>query len=106
MDGRDTGDGRDPGPKAVKGPMRQHVIDPEMCIHCMSCMPACPRSAITERGGVMAIDPELCDNGGRCLAECSTGAIETWIAVDEASGGPWSVEEQLTWERLPGPALV
>lgn len=85
--------------------MRQHVIDPQICIHCMSCMSACPRSAITERAGVMAIDPARCDGRGDCIAECSTGAIETWIAVDDAAGGPWSVEEQFTWEWLPGPAL-
>ena len=86
------------------GLLRQHLIDPEVCTACLSCMAVCPKRAIEERGRVVAIDPTLCENCGDCLTECSTGAIESWRMVDAFT--PYSLDEQFGWDRLPPDELA
>ena len=87
----------------AEGLVRQHVIDPELCTACMSCVMVCPRNAIEERGRVVAIDPAKCENCGDCITECSTGAIESWLIV--RAGEEYSLEDQFNWKRLPPPEL-
>ena len=84
--------------------IRQHVIDPDLCVVCMGCLTVCPSSAIEDGGGVIAIDPDRCDDCKACIEECSTGAIETWIEVPD--GEAYTVEEQFDWETLPAPAIT
>lgn len=83
--------------------MRQHVIDPMICVACLSCLPVCPSRAIVAKHGVVAIDPDLCAGDAICIAECTTGAIESWIEVPAAE--TFSLDEQFEWTQLPGPAL-
>lgn len=77
----------------------QHLIDPEDCIRCHSCVNCCPRQAIVDVGPVLAVEPDRCGGCRACTADCPTGAIDHWIAI--GSGAFWSVEEQQTWGALP-----
>lgn len=76
--------------------VRQHVIDPEICIRCNTCERRCPTGAISHRRSY-AIDFETCNACLACIRPCPTGAIDQWLVVDE----PFSVETQLAWLTLP-----
>ena len=77
--------------------VRQHLIDPEICIRCNTCEEACPDDAITHDDRNYVIDFDKCTNAGDCLLQCPTGAIDSFrmIAI------PWTVEDQLGWDSLP-----
>jgi benzoyl-CoA 2,3-dioxygenase component A len=77
--------------------VRQHLIDPEICIRCNTCEETCPRGAITHDSRNYVVKPDLCGTCGDCLAPCPTGAIDSWRRVSR----PYSVEEQLSWDSLP-----
>ncbi len=77
--------------------VRQHLIDPEICIRCNTCEETCPRGAITHDSRNYVVKPDLCGNCGDCLAPCPTGAIDSWRRVSRA----YTVEEQLAWDSLP-----
>jgi benzoyl-CoA 2,3-dioxygenase component A len=77
--------------------VRQHLIDPEICIRCNTCEETCPRGAITHDSRNYVVKPDLCGNCGDCLAPCPTGAIDSWRRVSR----PYGVEEQLAWDSLP-----
>jgi benzoyl-CoA 2,3-dioxygenase component A len=77
--------------------VRQHLIDPEICIRCNTCEETCPRGAVTHDGRNYVVKPGLCGNCGDCLAPCPTGAIDSWRRVSR----PYSIEEQLAWDSLP-----
>jgi benzoyl-CoA 2,3-dioxygenase component A len=76
---------------------RQHLIDPEICIRCNTCEDICPERAISHDGRNYVVDFDRCRGRGDCLPPCPTGAIDSWRHVAR----PWSVAEQLGWERLP-----
>ncbi len=77
--------------------MRQHLIDPEVCIRCNTCEEICPEKAITHNDVNYAIDFAKCTMKGDCLPPCPTGAIDSFRKVARA----WSVEEQFGWDSLP-----
>ena len=77
--------------------VRQHLIDPEICIRCNTCQEACPDDAITHNDLNYVIDFDTCTRKGDCLLQCPTGAIDSFRMVIE----PWSVDDQLGWESLP-----
>ena len=77
--------------------VRQHLIDPEICIRCNTCEETCPVDAITHDARNYVVKPDLCDNCGQCIAPCPTGAIDAWREVAE----PYGVEAQLAWDALP-----
>jgi benzoyl-CoA 2,3-dioxygenase component A len=77
--------------------VRQHLIDPEICIRCNTCEETCPVKAITHDGRNYVVKPGLCDNCGQCIPPCPTGAIDSWREVAE----PYSVEAQFGWDALP-----
>ncbi len=77
--------------------VRQHLIDPEICIRCNTCQEACPDDAITHNADNYVIDFDKCSRAGDCLLQCPTGAIDSFRMVTL----PWSVEEQLGWDSLP-----
>jgi benzoyl-CoA 2,3-epoxidase subunit A len=81
------------------GILRQHVIDPEICIRCNSCEAACPTGAITHDDNNYVVNAGTCDFGMSCLPVCPTGAIDNWrlVQADRA----YSIEEQLGWTELP-----
>jgi benzoyl-CoA 2,3-epoxidase subunit A len=79
--------------------LRQHVIDPEICIRCNSCEAACPTGAITHDDTNYVVNAGTCDFGLSCLPVCPTGAIDNWrlVPADRA----YSLDEQLGWTELP-----
>lgn len=77
---------------------RQHLVDPEVCSGCLSCIAVCPERAIEEAGRRAVIDPDRCKFCRTCVDECTTGAIDTWVVLTDA---PFSLEEQIAWHHLP-----
>jgi len=77
--------------------IRQHLIDPEVCIRCNTCEETCPIDAITHDGRNYVVKPDLCNNCGDCVAPCPTGAIDSWRRVSTA----YTLEEQFGWTSLP-----
>lgn len=80
--------------------LRQHLIDPEICIRCNTCEETCPVDAITHDARNYVVDPAKCKQCLACIAPCPTGAIDNWRTVLRAEA--YSVEEQFTWDVLPG----
>ena len=58
--------------------VRQHLIDPEICIRCNTCEETCPIDAITHDARNYVVDPAKCDGCNDCIAPCPTGAIDNW----------------------------
>ncbi len=79
--------------------VRQHLIDPEICIRCNTCEETCPVKAVTHDARNYVVDFNICDECGACLAPCPTGAIDNWRYV--AKGKPYTLEEQFSWDSLP-----
>lgn len=77
--------------------LRQHLIDPEVCIRCNTCEEACPRDAITHDGRNYVVSADLCNACGDCLPPCPTGAIDSWRDVR----APWDLAAQFSWDELP-----
>ncbi len=77
--------------------IRQHLIDPEICIRCHACEEACPKDAISHNDDNVVVDPAICDGTGDCLGPCPTGAIDSWRLVEV----PHGLEAQLEWLELP-----
>ena len=79
--------------------LRQHLIDPDVCIRCNTCEEACKPKAITHDKRNYVVDFAKCNSCGDCLPPCPTGAIDTWREVR----APFTLVEQLTWDSLPAP---
>jgi benzoyl-CoA 2,3-dioxygenase component A len=79
--------------------VRQHLIDPEICIRCNTCEETCPVDAITHDARNYVVDFDKCDGCNACLPPCPTGAIDSWRRV--AKSVPYSVEQQFAWDELP-----
>ncbi|WP_322998140.1 benzoyl-CoA 2,3-epoxidase subunit BoxA [Castellaniella sp.] len=79
--------------------MKQHLIDPEICIRCNSCEEACPIDAITHDANNYVVKPDVCMACQACLPVCPTGAIDNWIRVLAKETYP--IEEQFEWMSLP-----
>lgn len=84
--------------------LRQHLIDPELCIRCNTCEETCPVGAITHDGRNYVVDAESCNACMTCIKPCPTGAIDSWRWV--VKNDPYSVEQQLRWDVLPTPVGV
>lgn len=79
--------------------IRQHLIDPEVCIRCNTCEETCPIDAITHDSRNYVVKADVCNGCGACISPCPTGSIDHWHVVPKASA--YSIEEQLTWDELP-----
>ena len=79
--------------------LRQHLIDPEICIRCNTCEETCPVDAITHDSRNYVVDPAICNACNACISPCPTGAIDNWRQVVRA--GAYSIEAQLGWDALP-----
>ncbi len=79
--------------------LRQHLIDPEICIRCNTCEESCPVGAVTHDSRNYVVDPAKCNYCNDCIAPCPTGAIDNWRQVDRAKAYP--LAEQLLWDSLP-----
>ncbi len=78
-------------------PVKQHLIDPEICIRCYSCEAACPIAAIEHDGNNVVVKAETCNFCMSCIPVCPTGSIDEWRVV----ATPYSLVEQYGWSELP-----
>ena len=81
------------------GILKQHLIDPEICIRCNTCEATCPVGAITHDDRNYVIDAAKCTDCGDCIAPCPTGSIDNCRSMPRAH--PYTVEDQLGWDELP-----
>ena len=79
--------------------IRQHLIDPEICIRCNTCEATCPVGAVTHDSRNYVVDAERCNACMACIPPCPTGAIDNWRDVPRPAA--YSVAAQLTWDELP-----
>jgi benzoyl-CoA 2,3-dioxygenase component A len=85
---------------AVNGLLRQHLIDPEICIRCNTCEATCPVGAITHDSRNYVVDADKCNFCMACIPPCPTGSIDNWRVVPAARA--YTLDEQLGWDDLPG----
>ncbi|WP_280151485.1 benzoyl-CoA 2,3-epoxidase subunit BoxA [Piscinibacter sp. XHJ-5] len=79
--------------------IKQHLIDPEICIRCNTCESICPVQAITHDSRNYVVDAEKCNSCMDCISPCPTGSIDNWRTVPKTRA--YSLEEQLGWDSLP-----
>ncbi|MBO9514132.1 MAG: benzoyl-CoA 2,3-epoxidase subunit BoxA [Variovorax sp.] len=79
--------------------IRQHLIDPEICIRCNTCEATCPVNAITHDDRNYVVRADVCNGCMACISPCPTGSIDNWRTMPIARA--YSIEEQLTWDELP-----
>ena len=79
--------------------IKQHLIDPEICIRCNTCESICPVQAITHDSRNYVVDVSKCNWCNDCISPCPTGSIDNYRRVVRARA--YSVEEQLGWDVLP-----
>ncbi len=79
--------------------VRQHLIDPEICIRCNTCEATCPIGAITHDSRNYVVDVAKCKECNACIPPCPTGAIDNWRRVPR--GRAYSLEAQFGWDVLP-----
>ena len=77
--------------------VKQHLIDPEICIRCGTCEETCPIDAVTHNDDNYVVDVEKCNYCMDCISPCPTGSIDNWRLVQK----PYSLDEQFEWEELP-----
>lgn len=79
--------------------IKQHLIDPEICIRCNTCEDTCPIDAITHDDRNYVVRADVCNGCGACLSPCPTGAIDNWRTMFK--GQAYTIEAQLAWDELP-----
>jgi benzoyl-CoA 2,3-dioxygenase component A len=79
--------------------IKQHVIDPEICIRCNTCEAICPVGAITHDSLNYVVKADICNLCMDCISPCPTGSIDNWRMMPKAKA--YSIEEQLKWDELP-----
>ena len=79
--------------------IRQHLIDPEICIRCNTCEATCPVGAITHDSRNYVVDAAKCGMCLACIPPCPTGSIDNWRTMPRVKA--YSVAEQLSWDALP-----
>ena len=81
----------------MNAPIKQHLIDPEICIRCYTCEMTCPLGAIEHDDNNVVVDASKCNLCMDCIPVCPTGSIDEWRVVNE----PYSLEAQYEWEEMP-----
>jgi benzoyl-CoA 2,3-dioxygenase component A len=79
--------------------IRQHLIDPEICIRCNTCEATCPVGAITHDSRNYVVDAGKCDLCMACIPPCPTGSIDNWRIMPRALA--YGLDAQLSWDALP-----
>ncbi|MDI9331791.1 MAG: tripartite tricarboxylate transporter substrate-binding protein [Alphaproteobacteria bacterium] len=79
--------------------IKQHLIDPEICIRCNTCETICPVGAITHDSMNYVVKADMCNSCMDCISPCPTGSIDNWRWVPKTQ--TYSIEEQLKWHELP-----
>ena len=82
--------------------LRQHLIDPEICIRCNTCEETCPVDAISHDSRNYVVDAAKCNYCYACISPCPTGAIDSWRNV--RADAPHATIDQLAWDSLPAQA--
>ena len=88
-------------------PIKQHLIDPEICIRCYTCEMTCPINAIEHDDNNVVVNPDICNFCMDCIPVCPTGSIDEWRVVET----PYTLEQQYEMDELPeqedieGPAV-
>ncbi len=81
----------------MNAPLKQHVIDPEICIRCYTCESVCPIEAIEHDDNNVVVNADTCGYCMACIPVCPTGSIDNWRVVT----APYSLEDQYGWDELP-----
>lgn len=89
----------------MTAPFKQHLIDPEICIRCYTCEMTCPEQAIEHDDNNVVVDASKCNFCMDCIPVCPTGSIDEWRVVADKDDA-YSLEDQYSWEELPGQADV
>ncbi len=71
---------------AATGVIKQHLIDPEICIRCNTCEAICPVKAITHDSRNYVVDASKCNFCMDCISPCPTGSIDNWRTVPRDQG--------------------
>ena len=79
--------------------IKQHLIDPEICIRCNTCEAICPVKAITHDANNYVVDAAVCNLCMACISPCPTGSIDNWRSMPRVRA--YSLQDQLGWEELP-----
>ncbi len=79
--------------------LKQHLIDPEICIRCNTCEDTCPVGAVTHDSRNYVVDADKCNQCMACISPCPTGSIDNWRTVLRHTA--FTTAEQLTWDVLP-----
>lgn len=79
--------------------IKQHLIDPEICIRCNTCEETCPIDAITHDANNYVVKGDVCNGCMACIAPCPTGAIDSWRTVFKTQA--YGIEAQFEWDELP-----
>ncbi|TLP65776.1 benzoyl-CoA 2,3-epoxidase subunit BoxA [Parasedimentitalea maritima] len=82
--------------------VKQHLIDPEICIRCYTCEMTCPEEAIVHDDVNVVVDASKCNFCMDCIPVCPTGSIDEWRVVTS----PYSVDDQFDWEEMPEQADI
>jgi benzoyl-CoA 2,3-dioxygenase component A len=78
-------------------PVKQHLIDPEICIRCYTCENTCPIGAIEHDDNNVVVNADVCNFCMDCIPVCPTGSIDEWRVV----ATPYTLEQQFEFEELP-----
>ena len=78
-------------------PLKQHLIDPEICIRCYTCENTCPIGAIEHDDNNVVVDASKCNQCMDCIPVCPTGSIDNWRVVNT----PYTLDQQFEFEELP-----
>jgi benzoyl-CoA 2,3-dioxygenase component A len=79
--------------------IKQHLIDPEICIRCNTCEATCPVGAITHDSRNYVVDAAKCNLCMACIPPCPTGSIDNWRQMPRVRA--YSIEDQFGWDSLP-----
>ena len=79
--------------------VKQHVIDPEICIRCNTCESICPVGAITHDSRNYVIDVAICNWCNDCISPCPTGSIDNYRTMPKARA--YTLADQFSWDELP-----
>jgi benzoyl-CoA 2,3-dioxygenase component A len=77
--------------------VKQHLIDPAVCIRCNTCEATCPVGAVTHDSNNYVVDATKCNFCMDCVSPCPTGSINHFVAV----ATPYSLDDQFSWTELP-----
>jgi benzoyl-CoA 2,3-dioxygenase component A len=84
--------------------IKQHLIDPEICIRCNTCESICPVGAITHDSRNYVVNADVCNLCMDCVSPCPTGSIDNWRMMPRSNAYP--IADQLLWDDLPAELSV